>query len=147
MRALIRLLIPLFLLTSFSMAQKDPKLESEFMRLEKAWAAAITKKDIASLDKLIAAEWKQVQPSGRIQTKAEMLKALQASKQGADAAEITEVQVMDFGNMVQVIGRVVEKSKVAGQERDGEYVFADLFVKRDGRWQAVYSHTTKVDKK
>ena len=147
MRTAFRLLFSLSILSAALFAQRNAKLEAEFLRLEKDWAAALTRKDIATLDKLIAAEWKQVQPSGNIQTKAEMLKGVKASKQGADVAEITGVEVMDFGNMVQVIGRVVERSKVAGLEREGEYVFADLFIKRDGRWQAVYSHTTKVVKK
>jgi ketosteroid isomerase-like protein len=146
MRTRLRTFLPLILFTVHAAAQAPASRADEFLKLEKAWAAALQRRDTATLDRLMAAEWRQVQPSGKIQSKTELLAALQSAEQGAESVEITGVEVMDFGDMVQVLGRVVEKSTVTGQEREGEYVFADLFTWREGRWQAVYSHTTRVVK-
>lgn len=39
-----------------------------------------------------------------------------------------------------------EKSKEAGKDTSGKYMWMDVFVKQNGKWQAVASESTKVGK-
>jgi hypothetical protein len=43
-----------------------------------------------------------------------------------------------------VLGLETEKSMIHGKDMSGQYRFTDVFVKRDGRWQAVASHASRV---
>lgn len=119
----------------------------DFARLEREWAQAIAARDVTTLDKLLSDEWITVNPKGKVQTKAEVLASLRGAKASTEPGPVlSDIKVIRHGDAAQVWGRVKEKSSVPGQERAGEYVFGDLFVKRNGSWQAVYSHTTKVER-
>ena len=49
-----------------------------------------------------------------------------------------------FGNVAIVTGRDTEKSVDHGKETSGTYVYTDVFLNRNGKWQAVQSHSTKL---
>ena len=128
-----------------TMDETPAQIRATLLQLEKDWAQAIAHRDAAKLDTIVAREWIQVNPKGKVTTKKGLLDALRAASSPAEGTpELSDVQVLIFGSTAQVWGRVKEKSDVAGQERSGEYVFGDLFVRRGGGWQAVYSHTTQV---
>jgi hypothetical protein len=45
-----------------------------------------------------------------------------------------------------VVGSDTEKSTYHGKDSSGQYSWTDVFVKRNGQWQAVASQSTKVPK-
>ena len=49
-----------------------------------------------------------------------------------------------YGDMAIVLGLETEKSKIHGKDMSGQYRFTDVFVKRDGRWQAIASPLSRV---
>jgi len=127
------------------MDETPAQIRAALTQLEKEWAAAIAKRDVKKLDEIIADEWVQISPEGKVQTKKDLLDTLKAAgPQAGEAPELSDIKVLTFGNSAQVWGRVKEASAVPGQERSGHYIFGDLFVRRKGGWQAIYSHTTKV---
>jgi ketosteroid isomerase-like protein len=60
------------------------------------------------------------------------------------AARIGEMKVRVFGDSAIVTGSDTEKSTSKGKDVIDKYLWTDVFVKRDGRWQAVASQSTKV---
>ena len=56
------------------------------------------------------------------------------------------MKVRVFGTMAIVTGSDDEKSSRMGMDTSGHYVWTDVFVNRDGRWQAVASQGTMVHK-
>ena len=51
------------------------------------------------------------------------------------------------GEIIDVLdGAELQKSKYKGRDTSGQYRFTDVYVKRDGRWQAVTTHLSRVEK-
>ncbi len=54
------------------------------------------------------------------------------------------MKVRVFGDTAIVTGSDTEKSTYKGKDSSGKYVWTDIFVKRNGKWQAVASESTKL---
>jgi hypothetical protein len=54
------------------------------------------------------------------------------------------MDVKVLGNVAIVQGSDTEKSVTNGQDSSGKWVWMDVFVKRDGKWQAVRSQSAQV---
>lgn len=114
------------------------------MQMERAWAQAPSKRDAATLERIIADDWIAFTWDGETVTKAQVLAD---ARSGANTAESIELQLMKvriFGDAAIVTGGVIEKSRYQGRDMSGHYLWTDVFVKRNGRWQAVASQTTRV---
>ena len=57
---------------------------------------------------------------------------------------LDDLKVRVYGDTAIVFGLETEKSTIHGKDMSGQHRFTDVFVKRDGRWQAVASHLSRV---
>ena len=117
------------------------KTEAQLIQMEHDWAKALTQRDVATLDRFIADDWTNVNPAGKVITKAGLIQSVKSAEKPLEAANLTEVKAKVFGESAQVTGIAVEKKFGEGEER---FRFMDLFVKRSGKWVAVYTQTTKI---
>ncbi len=115
-------------------------------QLEQDWGIAIVKKDMAAFDRIVAGEWMFSGPEGEQQTRAQNLADLQSGAYVCTAYKLDDLQVRAFGDTVVALGLETEKSTYQGQDISGQYRFTDVFVKRNGVWQAVATHVSKVVK-
>jgi hypothetical protein len=69
---------------------------------------------------------------------------LHSDATATETTEIEEMKVRIFGNTALVSGTEIEKSQYKGKDSSGKYIWTDLFVLRNGRWQAVSSQSTKL---
>jgi hypothetical protein len=54
------------------------------------------------------------------------------------------MKVRIYGNTAIVTGTDTEKSEYHGKDSSGKYLWTDVFVFRNGRWQAVSSQSTRL---
>ena len=54
------------------------------------------------------------------------------------------VSVCPVDCIYEYTGSDTEKSTYKGKDSSGKYVWTDVFVERNGRWQAVASQSTKA---
>ncbi len=130
-------------------AQEKPaavSVEQTLMQVERDWNQALIAKDLKTVDKIMAADWTGIDFRGMTVTKAESIAELKSGESSNQSVELGEMTVKVFGNTAVVIGRDTEKSTYHGKDSSGAYVWMDVFVKRDGRWQAVASESTKIAK-
>ena len=139
----IACVLPVIAWLSFGQA-KPETVEHTLMQLERDWTQASLKKDLAVLDKIMADDWVNIDFQGKTVTKAETLANLKAGSPATQAAGIGEMKVRIFGDSAIVTGSDTEKSTLKGKDVIDKYLWTDVFVKRDGRWQAVASQSTKV---
>jgi ketosteroid isomerase-like protein len=128
-------------LASLSHAQS---VEQTLKQLEHDWSQASLKRDLATLDKIMADDWISIDFQGRTVTKSETIANLKSGSPATQAAGIGEMKVRVFGDSAIVTGSDTEKSSVKGKDVIDKYLWTDVFVKRNGRWQAVASQSTKV---
>jgi len=130
----------------FARAKTSQTVEQILIRMEHAWSEADVKKDAATLNRILADDWIGIDFEGTVMTRAEVLK--QVSAHAADTATestvLGEMKVRVYGNTALVTGKETEKSRYKGEDSSGEYIWTDVFVLRNGRWQAVSSQSTKI---
>jgi ketosteroid isomerase-like protein len=119
----------------------DPRQELADLqqRLARAWLAA----DRAAVERIIAADWTVTGADGRVSTRQEVLRDVFDTKvHRILALEIDDVRVRVFGETAVVTGRTKGRGEYAGVPYDVTIRFTDVFVRRDGRWEAVASHAS-----
>ncbi len=101
------------------------------------------KKDMVALDKMLATEF-QANYVGLVGNKKQFLSVLKSDTSKTESAVGSEMRAFVFGDRAIVNGLSTEKSITAGKDTSGQYRWTDVFVKRDGRWQAVTGYASKV---
>jgi len=117
----------------------------EFVRfMEDAWVNAIVHKDINVLNHVIADDFGGLSPNGFAYTKQEAISDVQSGSYVVESMVLDNVKVRVYGDTALVTFYQNEKSKFGDEDRSGRYAFTDVWVKRDGVWQAVASQGTPV---
>lgn len=134
----------LVLFATFSNVQRDISEPSRELaeiqqRLAKAWVAA----DRAAIEEIIAADWTVTGTDGRVSTRSDVLRdTFETNVHRVLAIEIDDVRVRLFGDAAVVTGRTHGLGEYASAPYDVTIRFTDVFVRREGRWQAVASHAS-----
>jgi ketosteroid isomerase-like protein len=124
-------------------ATSDGADEQALMQIERDWAAAAAANDAAGIDKLTAAEYAG-NSDGRITPKKQLLADIRSGASKVSAAEAGDLKVFVVGDTAIVHGLWKETGTLNGKDMSGQYRFTDTFIKRDGRWQAVATYSTKL---
>lgn len=125
-------------------AESPAEIEKALTQLERDWIEASKKKDKATLERILADDWVGISYEGKSFTKAESLADGLAADSQLDSYTLDPLKVRVFGDTGIVNGGNTEKSRFKGKETSGHYAWTDVFMKRNGRWQAVSSHTSRV---
>lgn len=118
--------------------------EDEVRRTELNWGVAFERKDLATLDRLMADEYILTDPLGNVRTKAESLAAIQTNEVNFESSESDDVKVRISGDTAVVTGRSTFRGRYKGWSMSGRYQYTDVLVKRHGTWKAVGSHITAL---
>jgi uncharacterized protein (TIGR02246 family) len=117
--------------------------EQALIQIEREWAAASAKNDWTALDKMLAAEYAN-NADGLITPKKQFLANMKSGAYKVASAAAGEMKVLVLGETAIVHGVGTEKSTLNGKDTSGTYRYTDTFIKRDGRWQAVTTYSTKI---
>jgi ketosteroid isomerase-like protein len=140
-------LIVVSVLPFFVQAQADTaSVQQTLMQMERDWAQASAKNDTATVDKFVADDWVGIDFEGKSTTKAEGMADMKSGASTTQSIELGPMKVKVFGNTAVVTGSDTEKSTYKGKDTSGKYVWTDVWVMRDGRWQAVASQSVRVGK-
>lgn len=121
-----------------SRTDKPNKDRAEIAKLEDRWLKAIVEDDVAALNQILADDFARPAPAaGKFITKSQYLAYYRSRKPtpAAGSKHIENLSIKIYGQTAIARGMVVNAAP------DGRIVsrnlFTDVFVNRDGRWQAV----------
>ena len=130
------------LIVGVSLLTADAK--QEVLKLEEELGAAILRSDTAKLGHILADEWEVIIPTGEVWTKETALMLLKTGILAVESGENSDVKVRVYGDTAVVTGRGISKGKYKGVDYSSDERWTDVFVKKDGRWQCVASHSTRI---
>lgn len=121
----------------------DSAVQQDLIRMERDWANAMMSNDPVALERIEADDY------------AYLMDGMKGGKQGdvdqakthayAGTAELTDLHVRVFGDAAIVTGKAaLRDARYNGKDVSGDYLFTDVFLNRNGRWQAVASHSNRV---
>ena len=101
--------------------------------------------DRAAIERIIAPEWTVTGPDGGISTRADVLRdVFETRTHRIRSLTVDDVRVRVFGDAAAVTGRTRGRGESGNTPYDVEIRFTDMFVRREGQWQAVASHASVV---
>lgn len=127
-------------------ASSASAVADELKQLENDWADAQKNRNAEKLGDILADTWVGLGWDGKRMTKTKALAEVKSSNTSLDSIEMGPMTVRAFGNAAVVTGSDTEKSMENGKDTSGRYVWTDVFVKHNGKWQAVASQSTKLPK-
>ncbi len=117
--------------------------EADLRRLNKEAAEMQVRKDANAADRLLADDYVFLQADGNVSNKGQNLAVLRDAAFVCEAFASEDVVVRVYGDVGVVTGRAIMRATYAGQDVGGEFLYADVWAKRGGRWQTVVSQATR----
>jgi len=122
-------------------------MEDELLKLERAFADAISKNDLESIGRIVADDWIIVDPNGEIVDRTRFFEVIKSGALTHDMMESEDFRVRVYGESAVVTAITSTKGKFMGQEFSTRERATDVFVKRDERWECVLTHLTRFTTK
>ena len=153
MKSFLCLSLVFFACLSFAAAQSNKnseqqpgKTEAELMRLERDIGDANIRRDKAFFERIEADEFVFTDSGGGITTKAEDVASLDkpAGEFKLVFYMVDDMKVHVYGKTAVVTGRTTTTHRGKDREAANRSRFTDVFVKRDGRWQLVAGHSSRI---
>jgi uncharacterized protein (TIGR02246 family) len=117
--------------------------EKALLQLERDWAEASVKKDMAALDKILADNF-QANYEDFKGNKKQILAVMKSGREKVESNINSELKAFVFGDTAIVNGIATVKASAEGKDTSGRWRYTDVFAKRDGGWQCVTGYSTKV---
>jgi ketosteroid isomerase-like protein len=108
------------------------------------YTEALTKRDLAALDKIWAEGYTFTNGRGEFLTKKDRMANIKSGATQFDSISREDEEIRVFGNTAVVTGRVLLKVIYSGKESSGPYRFINVWVKMQGRWQIVANQITSI---
>lgn len=114
------------------------------IQLENDWGNALLRQDVDAFSRYVADDCILTTSNGRLITKKRVQADISRGALRIESFRLDDVKVRVYGDAAIVLGTILEKSKLNEKDTSGGRRFIDVFVKLDGRWQAVASHESRV---
>jgi ketosteroid isomerase-like protein len=128
-------------------AAQSPPVKSDqeiLIELEQGWNEAFYRKDVAFIANVLADEFIATYDDGSRGDKAKELALAASFNQQVESAIQDDFTVKVFGDTAIVWFTLNLVGIRQGQRAEVTLRYTDVFVLRDGRWQCVSTHSTRV---
>ena len=129
--------------TGMERAQAD---REELEAVEREFPAALLRADAAYLASRTADDFRGLDAAGREITKADVLARLKSPDVKIESLKHEDVRVRVFGDCAVATARTVLRASHAGQDVSGVFPYMRVWVRREGRWQAVAAMSSSAPK-
>lgn len=136
----------LFAQTQKKTDTKQSKIEAELMQLERDIGEANIRRDKTFFESVEANEFIFTDSGGGITTKAEDVASLDKPPGEFKLVSyiVDEMKASVYGKTAVVTGRTTTVSRGKTREITNKSRFTDVFIKRDGRWQIIAGHSSRI---
>ena len=124
---------------------QDVKSDQEVLiDLERKWDAAFHSQDAAFIETVLADEFIATYGDGSRGNKAKELALARSFDQQVDSSRLDDFIVKVYRDTAVVWFTQYLVGPVKGKPTEVQYQYMDVWVVRDGRWQAVASQSTRL---
>ena len=136
--------VAVMLAVSVAQAQGVKSDQEVLIELERQWDAAFHRQDAAFIETLLADEFIATYGDGTRGDKAKELALVRESNQQVDSRRLDDFIVKIYRDTAVVWFTQYLVGPVKGKPTEVRYQYMDVWVIRDGRWQAVASQSTRL---
>src|SRR5215469_6725381 len=133
------------LLCRFSVAQTPA--EQDVLQFERDACKAFLDADVAALERVLTPNFTLTLSNGEVSTRADEINELRSGKVHYEVFENYDMLARLYGDEVAVVlGKTRVKGTADGKPFDRIVRFTDTLIKRNGHWQLVAGHVSRIEK-
>ncbi len=126
------------------LAQGPATAEDSVRAVETARGQALLRADTAALSRLIADEFVEISRLGQIRTKADNIRDIGSGDLKLTSVKYDSLVVRLYGDVAVLRGIADNTGTFRGFPFSGKIRYLRIFVRREGRWQAVAMQQTPL---
>ncbi|WP_395689345.1 nuclear transport factor 2 family protein [Caenimonas koreensis] len=130
--------------SAVSVAQTPAAVVRQLTLQADAWDKAIVRKDKAAIANNMAADFRQIDAAGDIETKASFLESVLDEKLRIDPYTVEDFEVRVYGNVALLSGRTRMTGVYDGKPFKTHYRYIDIYVRKAGVWRVASVQITKL---
>ena len=149
-RSYVLIVLATVFLQALTVAQQHSAAASDSLavvRLAYDWLSALKSKDVKALERIMADDFITTNVDGSVNTKEQEIAPFRTPDLTFDTCALLDLHVRVYGATAIARGTGRFTGKAAWGTFVSEERFTDVFLKRNGRWQAISSHSSAVRKK
>ena len=123
-------------------AQGQSAAEDSVRAAEQARGEALLKADTVALSRLVADEFVEISRLGQIRTRADNIRDIASGDLKLTSVKYDSLVVRIYGEVAVLRGIADNTGSFRGFPFSGKIRYTRVFVRRDGRWQAVAMQQT-----
>ena len=116
--------------------------EDSVRAVESSRARALLQADTAALARMVAAEFIEISRLGQLRTKADNIRDIASGALKLTSVKYDSLAVRIYGDVAVLRGIADNAGTFRGIPFSGKIRYTRVFVRRDGRWQAVVMQQT-----
>ncbi len=136
--------LALAVLAGCSSRQGPASAEQEIRALAEEWMAAYAKGDVATIDRIEAADAVLTDAYGSVLTKADDLAEVRSGAYALKSWANEEMRVRLLGDTAVAHGVTRTEGTYKGRDFSHRTRWTDTWVRKDGRWQCAASHNSRI---
>jgi hypothetical protein len=125
-------------------AQDNTPAEDSVRALEAARGQALLQADTNALSRLVAPEFVEISRLGQVRTRADNIRDIASGDLKLTAVKYDSLTVRIYGEVAVLRGIADNTGTFRGFPFAGRIRYLRIFVRRDGRWQAVAMQQTMM---
>lgn len=122
----------------------DRNDEQEIIKLFEDGDRALMSADVREIERIYAKDYVQADERGTLSSRADLIQKLTSGKIRFLAMKSTGRRVRVFGDFGVVHGSEEDEIERDGVQVSAKYIYMDVVVRRDGRWQIVASQLARA---
>ncbi len=119
-------------------------VEQTIRRLENERSQAIVRGDTATLERIYADDFSNVGSSGAVRNKAQLIADNKSGAVKVESQTLDNLNVRVYGEAAIATGLATLNGQDKGKDISGQFRFTRVYVKRNGQWQIVVAHNSRV---
>ena len=121
--------------------------EKEVFQFERDACKAFLDANPTALERVLTPDFTLTLSNGEVSTRADEINDLRSGKVHYDVFENYDMKARLYGdNIAVVLGKTRVKGTSDGKPFDRVVQFTDTLIKRDGKWQLVAGHVSRLEK-
>jgi ketosteroid isomerase-like protein len=145
MRRILAAVLVSITLSIFGVAKDKPgNTDQAVLSIEKEMLNALLKGDASANERYLADTYTFTSPDGEVSNKAQSVADLKSGDLKFESATLDDPKVSVYGDTAIVTFNSTDKGTYKGKDISGKTRWTDVFVKRNGKWQIVASHGSRI---
>ena len=132
-------------------SEHHPQVASEIEALERAWSTAFLKHDTAAIASILADDYVGIDGRGVVSDKSQEIEEAKAPAAGAPptaflvlSESLSGVRVRLYGDAAVLTATNTARVSDRGEETMVRYRRTTVYVRRNGKWQCVSFHGSRI---